>query len=229
MVGRCGLVVTALSLFAGSAFGEEVSSIARGGLLYDNWPKVLNKKAPSTPNPIYPKSGAYLGKSDYRCKECHGWDYMGKDGAYRTGKHKTGIVGVRQSAGKSLDAIRAVLKDKNHGFHKLVSAQDLTDLALFVAKGQVDMNRVIDRKTNKAKGQAKRGAKYYLTVCSKCHGADGNGEPKMDALGPLARKNPWEVLHKILNGQPDSEMPALRAFDLAIAVDILAFTQTLPD
>ena len=49
------------------------------------------------------------------------------------------------------------------------------------------------------------------------------------ALGPLARKNPWETLHKVLNGQPDSAMPALRALDLKIALDVAAYAQTLPD
>ena len=27
--------------------------------------------------------------------------------------------------------------------------------------------------------------------------------------------NPWEVMHKILNGQPGEQMPALRALDRA--------------
>ena len=47
------------------------------------------------------------GADTWRCKECHGWDYAGKDGAYGSGDHRTGIVGVlgtamTPSAGKGL-------------------------------------------------------------------------------------------------------------------------------
>jgi thiosulfate dehydrogenase len=40
--------------------------------------------------------------------------------------------------------------------------------------------------------------------------------------------NPWEVMHKILNGQPGESMPALRALDRQIVVDIMAHLSTLP-
>ncbi len=40
--------------------------------------------------------------------------------------------------------------------------------------------------------------------------------------------NPWEVMHKILNGQPGEEMPALRAFDRQVVLDIMAHMATLP-
>lgn len=40
--------------------------------------------------------------------------------------------------------------------------------------------------------------------------------------------NPWEVLHKILNGQPAEQMPALRTLDRQIAVDLMAHLATLP-
>lgn len=40
--------------------------------------------------------------------------------------------------------------------------------------------------------------------------------------------NPWEVMHKILNGQPDEKMPALRALDRQVTVDIMAHLTTLP-
>lgn len=50
----------------------------------------------------------------------------------------------------------------------------------------------------------------------------------MDALGSLAG-NPWEEMHKILNGQSGKTMPALRALDHAIAVDLTAYLATLPE
>lgn len=228
---RTHLLVISLFLGLGRpALGEEVASIARGGLLYDHWPRVLQRDPPTDPHPAYPKEGAYRGKgSDYRCKECHGWDYRGKDGAYQTGKHKTGIKGIRSAAGRSVADIRKILADANHGFDKLLSPNDLRDVALFVAKGQIDMDVFIDRKSRRSSGSSTRGARYYTTVCAKCHEMDGKGDANMEELGPLSRKNPWEVLHKILNGQPDAEMPALRAFDLQVSLDILAYLQTLAD
>jgi len=30
-------------------------------------------------------SNTRSGKDTWRCKECHGWDYMGVDGAYGSG------------------------------------------------------------------------------------------------------------------------------------------------
>jgi len=35
--------------------------------------------------------------------------------------------------------------------------------------------------------------------------------------------NPYEVMHKVLNGQPHEAMPALRAFDHQIAADVIAY------
>ncbi len=40
--------------------------------------------------------------------------------------------------------------------------------------------------------------------------------------------NPWEVMHKILNGQPAENMPGLRALDPQITEDILAYIVSLP-
>jgi thiosulfate dehydrogenase len=47
-------------------------------------------------------------------------------------------------------------------------------------------------------------------------------------MGKLANDNPWEVLHKVINGQPNEEMPALIAFDIQVAIDVLAYLQRLP-
>ncbi len=71
----------------------------------------------------------------------------------------------------------------------------------------------IDRITKKAKGNSNRGQSYYQTVYVGCHGLGGKGE-ETPSLGKVANDNPWEVLHKIDNGQPGVEMPALRALDI---------------
>ena len=36
-------------------------------------------------------------------------------------------------------------------------------------------------------------------------------------------------MHKILNGQPDEDMPALRALDRQVIVDIMSHMGTLPE
>jgi hypothetical protein len=41
--------------------------------------------------------------------------------------------------------------------------------------------------------------------------------------------NPQEVMHKILNGHPGEKMPALRALDRQVIVDVLAHIKTLPE
>ena len=52
--------------------------------------------------------------------------------------------------------------------------------------------------------------------------------PTIPPLGNIAKNNPWEALHKILNGHPDEEMPALRVLDIQVLVNVLAYIQTLP-
>ncbi len=212
---------------------SEDYSLARGGRLYDKWYKESSKaKAPDIPNPTYPKNGSYYGKksSDWRCKECHGWDYRGSKGAYASGKHYTGIKGIGGKQGSPAEEIIAILKDDNHGYgNASMSIQDYRDLALFVSKGQIDMTTYIDPKTKSGKGNVAKGKAYYETVCANCHGLDGKLDDQIPPMGKLANKNPWEVMHKTMNGQPKEEMPALRAFDPQVAADILTYTQTLPN
>jgi len=107
--------------------------------------------------------------------------------------------------------------------------QDMMDLANFVSKGQFDMATYIDYATKKVKGDAAKGAAYYNTVCAKCHGADGTLPKEMEeTVGGLSNDNPWEIMHKIMNGQPAENMPAMRAFGPEVSADILAYAQSLP-
>ncbi|MFZ2651522.1 MAG: cytochrome c [Burkholderiaceae bacterium] len=235
----CLLTAGALLLISAPLHAQEVeSSIARGGRLYDKWWKVTGAAEPSGAHPSYPAEGKYRAKggTDWRCKECHGWDYMGKDGAYSKGSHFSGIKGLQGVAGGDPARVVAVLKDKTHALGGLMSEDDLRDLAIFVSKGQVQMAQYIDRGTKKVKvGDKARGEPIYNTICANCHGRDGtlneDGKllkPDEEPLGLVANDNPWETLHKIRNGQPAERMPALRAFDLQVALDILAHLQTLP-
>ncbi len=223
------LTVFIWAFFSSFSYAEEVSSIARGGRLYDNWFKVIGAEKPKDTHPAWPASNTKKkGNATHRCKACHGWDLMGKDGAYASGSYKTGIKGLTQMQGVANSQVIAVMKDATHGFAGKMQAQDYTDLANFVTKGQIDIDAVIDRKTKMAKGDKDQGEKYFNTVCANCHGMSGMKPKDMLPLGKLSNDNPWEIIQKIQNGQPDENMPAMRAFDIQVSADILAYLQTLP-
>ena len=211
-----------------SAFAAETeSAIARGGRLYDKWFAENKAAKPADDHPAYPHKGGKYGKdTSWRCKECHGWDYAGKDGAYAKGGHATGIGGIRAAAGKDPAQIAAIFRDKTHGYtDKQLSEKDAADLAMFVSKGQVDVTKYIEG--SKPKGDGAKGEAYFNTLCAGCHGLDGKKVPNAPSLGSVAG-NPYEMLHKVMNGQPGEAMPSLRALDPQISVDIVVHLQTLP-
>ena len=224
------IVVAIMSVPQVSFAAEEASSIARGGRLYDKWFKVIGAPTPKETHPAWPASNTKKkGNATHRCKSCHGWDLMGKDGAYASGSYKTGISGLTHMAGASNTKVIAAMKDATHGYAGKMSDQDFTDLANFVTKGQFDIDAVIDRQTKLAIGGDKnKGEAYYNTLCVGCHAMSGKEPKDMPPLGKLSNKNPWEVIQKVLNGQPDEAMPAMRAFDLQVSVDILSYVQSLP-
>ena len=223
----CGLIIGAL-LMSGSVQADE-GAIALGGKLYDKWFKVVGAPKPTDTHMSWPDSNTKKkGNATHRCKSCHGWDYMGKDGAYATGSYQTGIPGLRKLSGGDPNAVVIALKDKTHGYDGKMDDATMNTLAMFVTAGQVEMDKYIDRKTKKASGDAGKGKAYYDTVCTNCHGSTGMLPKDMPALGALTNKNPWEVMHKILNGQPGENMPALRALPIDITVDIMSYMQTLP-
>ena len=223
------IAATALVAFVGvSASAAEIeSSIARGGKLYDKWFAVIGAAKPADTHSAWPASNTKKkGNVTWRCKSCHGWDQLGKDGAYASGSYKTGIVGVSSYKGKDNAAVIAIINDDTHRMAGMMEAQDLTDLANFVTKGQVDMSMYIANKAPKG-GNAAKGEVYYNTICAGCHGKDGQLPKEMKPMGALM-SNPWEILHKILNGHPGEPMPALRALDRQIPVDIMTHLTTLP-
>lgn len=214
------------------AQAEEDSAMARGGKLYDKWYKVIDVDAPKKSHPAYPSDKKYAKKpkDNWRCKECHGWDYKGVNGAYASGKHSTGIKGIDGMVGADPDKIIAVLKDSTHGYAGKMEDQDFQDLALFVSKGQVDMSKYIDYASKSPKGgNAAQGAAYFNTICANCHRKDGSRPKDMGKSLGSQMGNPQEVMHKILNGHPDEKMPALRALDRQVIVDLLTHIKTLPE
>jgi len=73
-----------------------IADPVRGGLLYDKWWLENGAPEPVGDHPLYPLIGTQSGAATHRCKECHGWDYKGRDGAYGMGStHFTDIFGVQ--------------------------------------------------------------------------------------------------------------------------------------
>ncbi|MDZ4134925.1 MAG: cytochrome c, partial [Paracoccaceae bacterium] len=187
-------------------------SIARGGKLYDKWYKVIKADPPAESHPLYPAANEKYAAdpaSNWRCKECHGWDGLGAAGAYATGSHATGIIGINGKIGADPAEIVAILKSDAHGYSGKLSDENLADLANFVAYGQIDWTPFVVDKT--IQGDAENGGQIYRTACINCHGAEGKLPKDMPPLASLVG-NPWEVMHKVLNGQPAEAMPGLRAF-----------------
>jgi thiosulfate dehydrogenase len=213
---------------------SEIWSTARGGQLYDKWSAVLGSPVPKETHPSYPASGKQSGAGTWRCKECHGWDYRGNEGAYAKGSHHTGIKGISGMASQPPEQIAAILRSSSHGYTEAMIPQaELMKLALFVSKGQLDMDPWIDRSTKRSRGSAKDGAAAYQTICAVCHGFDGKAlnfktAEKPEYIGTIANDNPWEFLHKARFGQPGIPMISLITLPMEDIADILAYAQTLP-
>lgn len=199
--------------------------IAQGGRLYDNWWVTCGLPEPQGTHPAYPPSAKQTGAATWRCKECHGWDYKGKDGAYGSGSHFTGITGITRYATRDEAEIVAILKDGAHRFDRVMDEATLNKIARFVSRGQADAAARIDAGAKKVSGSVRAGGALFEQHCAACHGARGqalnfSGDPdKPEFVGTVASDNPWEALHKIRNGQPGAVMDRRRLDALAAAPD----------
>lgn len=210
-------------------------TLSAGGRIYDNWWIALDREEPEGTHPSYPAAGGQSGAVTWRCKECHGWDYLGADGIYRQGSHFTGIKGINGAIGRDEAAIAALLRSPVHGYTtEMITDDELARIAAFVSRGQVDMSLYVDLSTRKANaGDVDRGRAVFQATCAACHGFDGrsldwgNGtEPAY--VGTEAADVPDEVMHKIMNAHPGVEMINLRPFGPDISADVLRYAATLP-
>ena len=218
---------------------SDPEAIAEGGRLYDKWWEEYELRKPSTTHTAYPLSGKKQGATTWRCKECHGWDYAGKDGAYAKGSHFTGIKGITASYGRPLQDIVEILKDRRHGYDAVMLDYGLLRLAAFVSAGQINMSEYIDSSSKHAMGNAARGRPIFRESCKECHGKDGRkrnfkDDDKPEYIGTVAKRNPWEALHKMRNGHPDAfvmgdPMPHMHdKLSRQEQADLLSYMQTLP-
>jgi thiosulfate dehydrogenase len=215
------------------------SSVSRGGRLYDNWWVEAGVDEPTSDQPLWASqtTNTRSGSDTWRCKECHGWDYKGADGAYGSGSHMTGFPGVFGAQTKTTDEIVARLSGSVNPDHDFSAMGDeaVNDLAAFLQSGLVDVTPLIDAETKSAvNGDSTHGKDLYA-VCAACHGEDGlllnfGSAEEPEFVGTIALDNPWEFLHKVRVGQPGSIMPAAMDGNWSFEdlLDLLSFAQTLP-
>lgn len=201
-----------LCLFAqANTYASDPDTIVHGGRLYDKWWTDTRLSPPDSTHSAY-VSGKKSGSTTWRCKECHGWDYRGKDGAYEKGSHYTGIKGIHEASGKPVKDILAILTNKRHKFGDVLGNKDLEAIASFVSEGQIDMTKLISYESKDSNGDSKRGSSSYQKHCADCHGIKGDAlnlahdKNKTIYIGTISNKNPWETLHKIRFGHPGAVM-----------------------
>lgn len=228
-----------------SAAEGKNESIARGGQLYDAWWNVVpGAKEPKDNHPLWQSqtTNKRMGSVTWRCKECHGWDYRGHEGAYGSGSHKTGFPGVWTAAQKkNANDLVAILKgstNPKHTFSSVLRLEDMADITSFLKSGLLDMMKYVDYKSKKPIGGNVAVGRQQFVVCGACHGADGKklnfgSEKTPEYVGTLAKDNPQEFIHKIWVGQPGSNpaMPAglVLGWNIKQVLDVLAYSQTLPE
>ena len=148
------------------AMADSISSISRGGMLYDRWYQVINAPKPESTHPAWPKSIAKLEQALIDANRAMVGITKVKNGDYSTGKYMTGIKGIESYIGKEKKEIILILTNDLHGFGDKMSPDDLNDLALFVSKGQVDFTKFIDPETNLVKiGNVNKGKEYSMKRC----------------------------------------------------------------
>jgi thiosulfate dehydrogenase len=216
-------------------------SVSRGGRLYDKWWSVLELDAPTEDHPIWASqtTNERSGADTWRCKECHGWDYLGSEGAYGSGSHFTGFPGVYGAQDRTVEELVSFLSgevDANHDFSTMDETAKI-DVASFLGDGLLDLRMYIDPETKTAtEADAARGEALYTETCAVCHGPDGltlnfGDEDDPEFVSTIAIDNPWEFVHKVRFGQPGSSMPSAidSEWSLQDVLDVLAFSQTLPN
>jgi len=236
-----GVLFLTMGLFVG-VVGAQNDAATQGALLYDKWWGVTGADAPTTDHPLWAtqSSNTRSGKDTWRCKECHGWDYKGVDGAYGSGSHMTGFAGVYDSRTKSVDELVAALKggtNADHDFSAVMDDTALNNLAAFI-QGVQDDSLYIDYDAKTAlNGNAGKGAVLYEDTCAKCHGADGtelnfHTPEDPEYVGTVAAGNPQEFFHKAIYGQPGSDPAMIGGLEAGWSLDqianVLAYAQTLP-
>ncbi len=210
----------------------EVFVLSLGGKLYDNYFIMTEKLSPETKNPDYPDYVPAGDMGTWRCVACHGWDYMGAKGERGKLAATAAFTSLRGLEGMELPIVLDRLKIAHPDVVKTkLSDQAPEILAIFLSSGQFDRSEVLDD-NGKSKGSAPAGKMIFEGACMGCHQIDGRAylrgeQGDKPSLGWVARNRPEQVIHKIMNGFPGSDMLAMRFLDISHVADLLAYLQTL--
>jgi len=213
--------------------------IIRGARLYDNWFALLGVNPPSGNMPIWDTQATNTrsGADTWRCVSCHGWDYQGKDGAFRSGDNFTGFPGIFPIQNNDLRGVLTGSVNPQHDFSSYLSSADIDALAAFIQAGTIDDNQFIDLVSLKVlNGDSANGKTKYDSSCAKCHGDDGTAmvfrmEGQNVTLGTLAVTNPWRFLHRTRFGTaaaPDMPIGRSLGWSAQDGRDVLFYAQSFP-
>lgn len=209
LLAACGGTSTPKSTgSAKSPAAGDVAALVQGGLLWDNVWDATDQPPVAEPNPMYelrqpdPRTSQRVEQAPedtWRCKECHGWDYKGKDGAYGSGSsHYTGFAGIYARIGSlNRDYIKRYIRDgittaagtiHDYGVSgPQLSEDDIDALATFILSGGIVNTDLYvfpkasplakAGKCDQGSGKAlyESGAPKGVPNCasSGCHGIDG--------------------------------------------------------
>jgi len=220
---------------------QEISPVSRGAQIFDDWTSVVVDAAmPVGNNPIWSRqtNNTISGIDTWRCVVCHGWDYQGVDGAFRTGPYSTGFPGLLESSSKNNASLIKALDgttDSQHNFTSMLNDDDLNAVVTFLQTGLINDNEYIDIVTRKViGGNVSNGKEKYEQTCASCHGDDGTKatfryEGTEVALGTLAVQDPWRFLHRTRFGTaraPDMPLGYELGWTPEDGRDLLLYVQT---
>jgi len=125
------------------------SDFIQGGLMYDNWMTVIGVDTPEGDHPLWKlqTTNTRTGTDTWRCKECHGWDYKGAEGAYGSGSHQTGFKGLMGAVSMPEEDLLAALngtKNPSHDFSPYMQEDQLKALVAFLKQGVTDTAQYIN-------------------------------------------------------------------------------------
>ena len=234
-------------LMLGFSYGQHVvpkglnGDPISGGRIYDNWMRALDLKSPEFNQPLWAEqsSNPRIGDITWRCKECHGWDYKGAEGAFSSNSFRyTGFPSLSGVIGSSQEDVAAWLdgtNNSNHNFVEVTNYNAMNDVTAFLLTMQIDAALFIDYNSGLALGNEGNGHSIYLDNCAACHGDLGReinfsagGKPLF--IGDIAVVDPWRALHKIRFGTAKGNMPSAENNGLSLGEisDVLAYAQSLP-